>query len=308
MQNLPYSYEYLNTVDGTVSPSFLHIRNTGIARFFKRYLIQEAISVFDWTLPKNWDADYFRYILMGWGFISVLKTDLFGVIPQQATLSGYNVFYRPTTAIVANPLLRSRTLKIGKDCSIIKLMPDYGSIADLVDNYGNLMALAYETASINILNSKLSFAFNADTKAEADTYKAMYDAIASGNPAVVYRNSKKSTSLTGENARWQTFVQNVGQNYIAPEVMETIRQIRDEFLTEIGIPNLATRKKERTNLAEVDKNTFETEAKSLLWLETLQEGIETTINLFPELTGELSVKLRYKGDENNGQNVRNRLT
>lgn len=292
MPNVPFSFEYLNQVESQCQPAFLQIKNTGLARFFKRYLMQEAISVFQWNLPENWDADYFRYVLMGWGYICILKTDLFGVIPQQCTLSGLNVFYRPSRAIVANPLINSRDMKIGEDCAIIKLAPDYSGIADLVDNYGNMMALAYETTAINILNSKLSFVFNAEDKAEADAFKVMFDAVSAGQPAVVLRKRKSAT--IDKNSAWQAFAQNVGQNYIAPEVLETLRSIRDEFLTEIGIPNLATRKKERVNLDESTKNTFETQCKSLLWLEELQDGVKKAVEMFPEISG-LSVNLRYEG-------------
>ena len=288
----PFSYEFINETCSQVQPSMVQIRNTGLARFFKRYLMQEAISVYDWKLPETWDADYFRYVLMGWGYLCVFNTDLFGVIPQQCTLSGYNVFYRPTRAIVTNPLITTRDLTIGTDCEIIKLMPDYGSIADLVDNYGNLMALAYESAAINILNSRVSFVFQAQDKAEADTYKALYDSIASGDPAVVYRKGKKTASLDAMGQPWNTFSQNVGANFIAPDIMETIRQIRDEFMTEIGIPNLSTRKKERVSVDESEKNTFETQCKAMLWLDELKSCVEKVNSMFG-----LSLAVYLKSEE-----------
>lgn len=287
--NVPFTYDYINAVEGQRIPAFMHINNTAIARMFKRYLMQDAISVFQFSFPENWDADYFRYVLLGWGYLAVIKTDLFGVIPQQCTLTGYNVFYRPNKCNIANPLLEQRTLSIGKDCAIIKLMPDYGNIADIVDTYGDMMALAYETASINILNSRVSFVFNAGTKTEADTYKALYDSIASGSPSVVYRKNKTGVTV----APWETFQQNVGNNYIAGDIMETLRTIRDQFLTEIGIPNLSTRKKERVNLMQADKNTVETVCKSHIWLQEIKKGIDNAVEMFPELDGKLSVKLRY---------------
>lgn len=76
--------------------------------------------------------------------------------------------------------------------------------------------------------------------------------------------------------------------------MDVIRAIRDQFLTEIGIPNISTRKRERVNTIEADKNTIETECKARLWLEEINRGITETIALFPELQGKLSVKLRFE--------------
>lgn len=286
----PYTYQYINAEQYNRQPCFMHISNTGLARMFKKYLMQDALSVYDFTLPDNWDADYFRYILLGWGYIAVLKTNLFGVIPQQCTLSGINVFYRPNKCMITSPFIPAVSLDINKDCALIKMMPDYGNLADIVDCYGNMLALACETANINILNSRISFVFQAENKNQADTYKALYDAIAGGDPSVVYR---KRADIDGK--PWSVFQQNVGQNYIADDVMETLRTIRDQFLTEIGIPNLSTRKKQRVNLLESGRNIVETVCKSELWLNEIKTGMKKAIEMFPELQGKLDCKLRYSG-------------
>ena len=299
MLSAPFTYEQLNAHLGQVPQSFLHVHNTAISRFFKRYLLMDSLAVFKWTLPDNWDADYFRYIIMGFGRAVIFKTDLFGVIPQYAELYGYNVFYRPNKAIVANPLIKARDLTIGVDCALIKLSPDYGSIADLVDYYGDLMALTYESMSVNILNSRLSYLVGVSSKAEADTFKSIYDEIASGKPAVFYRgkqNNSNALDLKNNAGAWETLLQNVKQSFIADELMTVLQDIRDEFLTHIGIPNMSERKKERINLVDSERNTVETAAKVSLWLEELQAGIDSAIKLFPELSGKLAVSLRFPPD------------
>lgn len=297
MLNAPFSYDQLNGHLGQIPQSFIHVHNTAVARFFKRYLLMDALSVFDWKLPDNWDPDYFRYILMGFGHVVVFKTDLFGVIPQYGELYGFNVFYRPNKARVVNPLIRERDMLIGRECSLIKLMPDFGSIVDLVDYYGDLMSLTYETLAMNILNSRLAYLIGVDSKAEAETFKSIFDQIASGKPAAFYRGKPASpTALKAQMGEWQTLLQNVGQNYIGDRLLEALQAIRDEFLTHIGIPNLSDRKKERVNLVDSERNTVETMAKSALWLDELQDGIKQTLELFPELEGNLSVRLRFPGD------------
>ena len=304
--NPPFAYEFLNSIDSQIPNSFLHIHNTGVSRFFKRLLMLDAISVFKWELPKNWDSDYFRYTLMGLGWVAVIKTNYFGIIPQWACLSGYNVFYRPTKALITNPLIQSKEVEINKQCSIIKLSPDYKGVADIVDYYGDLMALTYESLSINVLNSRLAYVIGVNSKTEADTFKALYDDIASGKPAVVRRENKNSANLGKTfSDQWQTLLQNIGQNFIAPEVMDTLNQIRDEFLTIIGIPNLSERKKERINTIDSQRNNNETKTKVDLWLEELQEGVENTLKLFPELRGSLSVRKRYEeeGVKNAGESI-----
>ena len=296
----PYNYEVLNAVSGQTPQAFLRIHNTGVSRFFKRYLMQDAISIFKWTLPDTWDADFFRYCLFGFGFVTVFKTDIFGVIPQPCTLSGYNVFYRPTKCLVANPLLGSVELDINKNCTLIKLMPDYGSVADLIDYYGDLMALTYESLSVNILNSRLAYMIGVESKAEADTFKAVFDQILSGNPSVVYRRNKPRTnanlSKIGSDDNWQVVLQNLKQTFIAPDMIDSLNAIRDEFLTAIGVPNLSERKKERVNVVDSERNTLETQSKIDLWIDELTECIDNAKSMFPEISM-LSVEKRYKPEE-----------
>ena len=112
----PYSYDEISLYNGMQTPSTIHVKNTAIRAYFFKYLFQKAISVFKWDIPEDWDKDYFLYTLFVFGYCSVINTNKFGVIPQHCTLSGYNIFYRPTTAIITNPLFK-RTIeaRIGVD-------------------------------------------------------------------------------------------------------------------------------------------------------------------------------------------------
>lgn len=288
----PYSYEEINAQVSQNSPNTIHCRNTALARYFSRYLFQQALSVYKWTLPESWDRDFFLRVLYGWGFVIIIKTPRFGVIPQPATLGGLNIYYQPRYAMVTNPALEGwlhRQLVIGEDCSIIKLQPDYGGILDLVGHYADQMALASEAISVNLLNSKLSYVLFADNKATGETLKKLYDRIASGEPAVV-----TDTSLMDSGAElWRGFQQNVGQNYIVTDILDNIRSIEEEFLSAIGINNANTGKRERLVTDEVNANNQEIRCRAELWLEELQDCCEKTKKMFPEL-GELSVDWRYK--------------
>lgn len=279
MINTPYFYDNVNAYNAFVSPSTVHVKNTGLAQFFKRYLLQDAMTPFEWTMPETWDKSYFLYVLYIIGFIGILDTDKYGVIPQHGTLSGYNIFYRPSKLIVTNPLFgaRSYELTIGSDCTLIKLEPDYLGLYDIVDYYGDLMALAAETAGVNLLNSKLSFVFAADNKAGAESYKELYDKVASGEPMAV---ADKHLFDDMGNLRVQLFLQNVGQNFIADKLLDVLRTIRAMFLTEIGIPNANTQKKERLIKDEVNANNFETRSKCALWLDELQKSCRQASDMF----------------------------
>ena len=285
----PFFYDYVNQKTGAFTPSTVHVSNTGLSNFFRRYLLQKAFSVFKWTMPETWSRDYFLYCLYCWGFVAVINTDRFGVIPQGCGLLGYDVFYRPTTAVIANPILRGfKELRIGKQCTLFKLQPDYGGIYDLVSFYADMMALSAETAGVNLLNSRLSYIFTAANKQGAETFKKLFDRVASGEPAVVM---DKALLKDDGSPAWQAFDQNVGQNYIVSDILTDMRKFEQMFDNDIGIPNANTDKKERLLTDEVNSNNQETVSKCTLWLEELQAAAEQTRNMFGI---EISVDWRVK--------------
>ena len=291
--NIPALYEHINLYNAQISPSTVHVKNTVLANYFRRYLLEKALSVFKWDIPKTWARNYFLYVLYCYGYIGIVKTDKFGVIPQEGVLSGYDIFYQPTHITVTNPLLPGfLRQRIGEDCGLIKLQPDYGGIIDIIGYYADMMALCAETAGVNLVNSKLSFVFPASGKTQAESYKKMFDNVASGQPAVF--TDKTLFDDTGK-PTWTPFSQNVEQNYITDKVLSDMRKIEAMFDTDIGIPSANTDKRERLITDEVNANNVETASKCELWLETLKEGIEETKTLFPDIN--ISVDWRVKPSE-----------
>lgn len=284
----PYYYNYINAETSQVTPSTVHVKDSGLCRYFTKYLLQKAMSVFEWDLPETWNKDYFLYVLYCWGYVAVVNTDKFGVIPQGCGLKGYDVFYAPTHAVIANPLLSGiMEPRIGTQCELLKLQPDFSGILDLVGHYAEQMALASQSVSVNLLNSKLSYVFTAKTKALAESLKKMYDQIASGEPAVVI-DSRLKNAADGEET-WKSFEQNVGGNYIVTNLLADLRKIEAMFDTEIGIPNANTDKRERLIQDEVNANNIETYSKCAMWLENLQDACKRVNDMFG-----LSIAVRWR--------------
>ena len=284
----PYYYNYINAETSQVAPSTVHVKDSGLCRYFTKYLLQKAMSVFEWDLPETWNKDYFLYVLYCWGYVAVVNTDKFGVIPQGCGLKGYDVFYAPTHAVIANPLLSGiLEPRIGTQCELLKLQPDFSGILDLVGHYAEQMALASQSVSVNLLNSKLSYVFTAKTKALAESLKKMYDQIASGEPAVVI-DSRLKNAADGEET-WKAFEQNVGGNYIVTNLLADLRKIEAMFDTEIGIPNANTDKRERLIQDEVNANNIETYSKCAMWLENLQDACKRVNDMFG-----LSISVRWR--------------
>ena len=294
---IPFYADYINgETFGQMQPSQVHVANSLLFSYFKRHLLQKAVSVFKWELPSYWQRTLFLYALYCEGHVCIVNTDKFGVLPQPCTLGGRGVQYEPTYAIVDNPLLKGiQQPRIGTQCAVIRIMPDYGGILDIINYYAREMALTVETLEMNLLNSKLSYVFGVpkegNRKAAAESLKKVFDQIMSGEPA-----SFIDAELVDRNGRptWQLFLQDVGKNFIAGDLQEELRKLECEFAAAVGIPsNLATTKKERVNTLEVDANNVETAIGPAMWLEMAREGLDQANELFGL---DLSVDWRYKPD------------
>lgn len=275
---MPYNYNEINTATASYAPSTTHVSDTTIADYFRRYLFMKAITVFKWTLPERWDKNYFLYTLYRDGFIAVLDTPEFGVIPQQCGLMSYNVFYQPAKVTVANPLINGLVQRtINLDCVLFRLTPDYRGIMDLVEFYVDKLSLMAETMSIDLQNSKLSYVFGASSKQGAESLKKMYDSIQSGDPAVFVDKNLFNADGTPS---WQMFSQNLKENYIVSSLLDDMRKLEEQFLTQIGINNANTDKRERLIVDEVNANNEETHTLCDMWLESLQSACAKTKAMF----------------------------
>lgn len=292
MPDLPIYYNYINAANSQISPSTVHVRNSALAMYYRRYLLQRAMSVFKWEAPSTWNMDYFKYILYCWGYIAIINTNKFGVIPQQCSLGGYNVFYAPTYALIANPKLSGILQpQIDTQCAIIKLQPDYGGILDMVYYYADQLALYGEAAAMNVQNSKLGYVVGARSKGMAEAIKKAFDLIMQGEPLSVY---DKNADPDG-GPLFETFAQNLQQNFIAPDILEAMRRVENEFCTRVGINNTNTDKKSRMLVDEVNANNEEVRSLADLWLETLQDGCAKARELFQLDT--FNVDWRFKDEQ-----------
>lgn len=297
---IPASYDYIMQYNSQRHPSTTHVTDTYQARFFQRYLLQEFMSLFDFDIPEEWDIDYVKYTLFLWGFLVIFDTAEYGVIPQQCGLTGFDIFHRPNLATVENSQMKKQyfDLKIGKDCALVKMSPDYGGIWDLIAHYADMLAMAVGSLGYNLMNSRLAYVFAADGKANAESFKKAFDEVMNGNPAVVV-DKKLFNQNTGD-LNMTLFNRDIHNTYIANDILETMRKIKVMFFNDIGVPNANTEKKERLISDEVAANNVETNVKFKLWLDEINRGLTQANRLFGL---NLSVKPSFEGSENNGNVV-----
>lgn len=292
MSYTPEPYEFINIYNNQYVPSTVHVKNTGLSWYFKKYLLQKLVSVFEFEgMPDYWAMNYFTYVLFTRGFIAIVDTDKYGVIPQHCGLGGtLNVMYQPNSVIISNPIIRPFEAKIDIDCAIVKMQPDFCGAWDIISYYADLLALASETASVNLVNSKLAYVFIAESDAQANSFKKLYDEMQAGNPAVF---TDKLLFNEDGSPNWIQFDNNLSNNYIVNEIMADMHRIINMFNTDIGIPNANYEKSERLITDEVNANNVDTMAKVVLWLETINKGLEKANELYGL---NMSCKLRFKSE------------
>lgn len=256
-------------------------------------LFRKAMSIYQFDgIPDNWDYDYFLSVLLSQGVICVTDTAL-GIIPLRCGLSGINVYNHPTTAIIANPVLGNLERTIDEDCTIIKMSHTYHSdIMPICNRYATLLAECDSSISVNLMNSKVAFIGLCSSKQVAESMKLMYQKISAGEPAVFV----KGDQINGDNILYN----HVKENFIAGDVQLLKRKIMSEFLTEIGVNNANTDKRERLTDNEVEANDAEIQLNAGYWLDNIKEGIEQTNTMFG-----LNLSVKLKNTFNTERNIEN---
>ena len=288
---LPISFDQQMIESSMFNPTATMTSNVFLTRYFVRYLLQKVISVSKWDLPKNWSDKYFLYALHACGNVVVFKTDKFGVIPQHCTLAGRNVFYQPSRAIVSNPLIdKNLDLQIGDNCVLFTMTADYGGVYDLVNFYASLMSLAVESFCANTFNSRLAYVFAASGKNMAESMKKAADDVLSGKPYVV-----ADKALFGPDGKLnaELFLNNLRQNFIAPELFDMLKDIENKFNKAIGLPAAYSLKKERMLTGELDSSNTEGQSRYKMWLDGWKKSCTDVKNMFG-----IDVAVRLRGDDN----------
>lgn len=285
-------YQIANIMGSVIVPGAQHTINNPTTAYFAKYLLEKAVSIYKWELPKTWDRDYFLYVLYIAGYVGVINSGAeFGVVPQWGTLDGYNLYYAPRKFRYSNPLIGDGAPVIHEECEIIKLQGNYTGIWDLILYYASKMALLSEAFDMNAANVKTSRIFFAKSKAAAETLKKLADKVQSGQVITVL-----DKDLLDDNGKLtvEWFNDDLNKNYICDKLLIELRKLENEFCTDLGIPNSNTDKKERLITDEVNSNNTETMLRADLWLDRLKSCCEA-VNKMYDLN--ISVDWRVKPDE-----------
>ena len=295
---VPLPFSEANLYNGLFNPSTIHVQDTSLFYFFWRYLYYKVAAAFDIeNQPEYWDNDYLKAVLIARGYAAVFDYEPVGVIPQNCQPGDrFDIFYRPTLATITNPVFeRSFTLKIGEDCELIKLTPDYNGLGSLISFYAEQMALCAESAGVNLINSQLAFIFRVKDGKQAAALKEMFDKIRSGEPAAWV--DEELFDDDGQ-PRWETFNSDIRSTFIAPEILEMLTAYESRFKEEIGLSDIPYEKKERFIKAEIEASNSGTGANIYTWIQCLQKSCDKVNAMF-------GLNLRAKRTQTEGGGAEN---
>ena len=301
---IPLNYNQINLIQSSVKPNTVKPYNNMIFDFWERALFQRALSVIDISLPPEWSTggidDFFNYVFFTFGYVAVFRLDEYGTTFQPCQLSGYDFYYRPTNALIANPALTpSLDLKIGKECAILKLTPDWQGIRDITAYYAEKLSYLDNAINMSLINNKFAFILGAKNKAASEALKKMLDLVNQGEPAVIFDRKIADMMGDGEKSPFQTWDQgNLKERYLTTDQLNDFRTIMHNFDTEIGIPSLPAEKKERMIMDEAAALTADATSRSKIWLKSINNSAKEVNSMFGL---NISAKLVYDGGDKNAE-------
>lgn len=300
---IPINYHNINVGAGTYNPSPLKAYNNRTFGYWVRALFQRAVSVIEFDLPDTWQGnikDFFHYCLFKYGYVAIFDHDELGLVFQPCTLSGFNFFYQPVDALISNPKYNA-TLKIGEECELLKLTPDYIGIWDVIEYYAERFSCLDNAINMSLINCKTPYILGAKNKTASSALKKILDLVNRGEPAVIFDEKLMNDPNTKDTPfQLLELLRDPKSAYLTTDQLADFRTILDNFDAEIGIPCLPYQKKERLVSDEATMRTYDGSARSLTWYNTLTSSIDEVKKLYPQIV--LSARLHY-ADFNESEGV-----
>lgn len=260
-------------------------------QFFFRSLLQKIDSALIFKgLPKDWSQDFFLLCLWALGYVAVFKSERFGdketgMAFQPCTLSGFDFYYQPTIAKIANPKYQA-DLEIHKKCEILKLTPDFFGIFDIIDHWATQLAECSKGIYMGLINAKMPMVLSANNASQAETLKKIYDKVQNGDPLVVWKDqTQQFGEVIPRKDPFEVWNQDFKQTYVVTNLLDDMQKILDQFYTEIGLP-VAIEKSAHALDQEADFQAAQSQARIACWVATLNESfkqIEATFGLHLEV-------------------------
>lgn len=213
-----------------------------------------CLSMFEWqNLPESMNARFIEMCLYYNGQAAFLYDDEFGYINTMACDGGYiNIYGLPTEVQCYSYRFNQRRSlytvdtgeEKGKECILVMNNYERVPTAATISLFAYRLAEAQRTADVNIKAQRTPILITTDQK-QYFTLKKMYEEYDGNSPAIFADKNVISPDALKAIKTDAPFIVN--------DIMEYKLKIWDEFLTFMGLNNLAE-KKERFVTSEVDSN------------------------------------------------------
>ena len=300
----PLNYAEINNLAGHYAPSTNKSYNNKSFTYWERSLFQRAVSRLETVLPENWEGkrrDFLLYCLLKLGYVFISRNETLGYWFNPGHLYGIDFYYQPTEFVLANPravdvgLDTTTRFVLGVDGQLLKFMPDYKGIFDIIDYYAEKLSNLDCAINTSIINCKAAFIIAGKNKAAVAVIKKLLDKINKGEPAVFFDQVLDDDPKDGESPFQFIELQKLKDNYILPEQLVDMQTILNAFDAEIGINTVPYQKKERFVSAEASSRQNDSQARIITAIECLKSSIKDIKKLYPDIT--LDFNLR-EGEQN----------
>ena len=315
MAYIPLFYENINLINGTYQPSPVKNRNNLAFDYWVRTLFHRAQSSLVFDLPDIWQGelvDFWYYVLFKYGVVSIqditkyskVGGDKIGMCFNAVGLTGFDFYYQPTTAILSNQALTdSIEMKIGEDCVLVKLNPDYFGCWDVLEYYAEKLSNLDNAINMSIINNKLAFVLGGKTKAAVQTLKKIMDKINAGEPSVFVDYRILDDAKSKETPFQFLQRENLKNSYLTSDQLMDLHTILSDFDAEVGIPTVPYQKKERETEYESKSKYADGMSRALTWKRCIDASLERVKQVYPDL--DIKFRLRWEGGVDNVNNEDN---
>lgn len=292
-------------------------RNSKIYKFWFNALIERIQSqIHIENFPDIWKGfrikQFFYDLLLRENQIGFYDEEELGKMFGRCTTSGINAFYQPTKAIFANPALPNSIERvIDEDCVVINLSPCGMDVASIADYYAMKLALLDSDIDVNLWVAKTPYILGASEKSLLSALKATVEKTLEGDTVTII-DTETSKGIIGKDGKNEIFTHVKlfeNSDFIADKLIMAHADILSQFDNEIGINTLPYQKKGNMVAFEAESREQDSQARILLWIDTLNDGLNNVNKMFgfnmkasvrveKDLTGEVAEERGNDGKDN----------
>ena len=211
-------------------------------QYWYRMLLNKCINIFKYeNLPTKIPQHELELRLLLYGFSGIFSVEKYGLVTCQGSLSGVGIYSDEFPFFTyANPILKSKTLKIDEDCIIIKNSSLYQNLGDTIRRYARM--LSDVESSIYTVNTRVTSWSVAENQQVAESLKNAYNKMRLGDMDIV----SDTPIING----FHTVDIGKDTNQTLTELIMCRENLLRSFFREIGV-KFAIDKKERMITDEV---------------------------------------------------------